>query len=676
MARLDSCWLTEGKSIITLALPMIFLTLFPYSANSQMQTLHDHTLAEIANQRNQSEGVAQIATGEGPEYVQVDTLRARVYVTNKVSNTVSVIDGDDNINVKDIPVGKMPSRLTIDPLRNIIYVLNLNNDTVSVVDGDSNLKVKDIPVGFGPYDSDIDFPPSYVYVVNFASDTISVINTTTNNRIKEIPVGDEPTNVASLGKYVYVTNSGDGTVSVIDKGNYNKIKDIPVGIHPSVIGGFIIDPTVSRGGVLVPTILEENRYMYVGGHYSVSVIDIINNEKIKDIPVANGNYADIYDMKIDQSTKTVYAANRYSDTVSVINGTGFTKIKDIPVGVNPVDIEIGKDASIELPATVYVANHDSDTVSVINGTGFTKIKDIPVGDAPSDIAVDDVTHTIYVANTASGGISVIDGISNEVVAGIQVMINPINAGHISCNNVETPTNQYFYVSSGTRCTAIPNQDFAFTDWIENFDNNSTRIISTSQLRYSFFSPLLEILGWVGANDTSATMNITAFGDFTANFKQLPPPIPSEYITIIFTVIIGSVGGSVLIPHFIKYNSKRKETKNVNGFHRQIAALDEDKRLNEKDTKLLDKVKKNISSAYSLGKFNKDYYDNLNNEISIVYKKIYSKQIELLICLTNKEDKIKFSNKIQTDIHNAFSDGKLNENHYTILKNQLAEIQSS
>ena len=45
----------------------------------------------------------------------------------------------------------------------------------------------------------------------------------------------------------------------------------------------------------------------------------------------------------------------------------------------------------------------------------------------------------------------------------------------------------------------------------------------------------------------ATLNITKFGSFTANFKALPPSIPSEYIATLFTVVVTAFVGTWLIP---------------------------------------------------------------------------------------------------------------------------------
>jgi len=52
---------------------------------------------------------------------------------------------------------------------------------------------------------------------------------------------------------------------------------------------------------------------------------------------------------------------------------------------------------------------------------------------------------------------------------------------------------------------------------------------------------------LGANDTSASFDVSQYGTFTANFKRIPPPVPAEYWASLFTVIATALVGSLLIP---------------------------------------------------------------------------------------------------------------------------------
>jgi YVTN family beta-propeller protein len=60
--------------------------------------------------------------------------------------------------------------------------------------------------------------------------------------------------------------------------------------------------------------------------------------------------------------------------------SGVNKSSQIDVGRSPSNIVISFDK-------VYVLNYDSNTLSVINKSNNTKIREIPVGDNPSDIDI-------------------------------------------------------------------------------------------------------------------------------------------------------------------------------------------------------------------------------------------------------------------------------------------------
>src|ERR1700739_4288068 len=63
------------------------------------------------------------------------------YVTNFISNDVSVIDTTTNMVVARIPVGYRPQGVAVTPDGQHAYVANANSDTVSVIDTTTNTVV-------------------------------------------------------------------------------------------------------------------------------------------------------------------------------------------------------------------------------------------------------------------------------------------------------------------------------------------------------------------------------------------------------------------------------------------------------------------------------------------------------------------------------------------------------
>jgi YVTN family beta-propeller protein len=346
----------------------------------------------------------------------------------------------------------------------------------------------------------------------------------------------------------------------------------------------------------------------------------------------------------------------------------FKKTSYVDVGERPLTIAVNNIAQ-----TVYVANQDSDSVSVISAENNTKIKDIPVGDYPIAIAIDGDTDTVYVANSGSNSVSVIDGVTNKIVAGIMLNVNPFNSGYIECDRLISPTSQYFYVWSGAECIAKPNKGFEFLSWEENLKNNSAQVLKVSPSA----SPLDAIADFfnIKSDEPEAKLNITKFGSFTANFKELPAPVPTEYWTGLYTVVISSIVGW-FIPGIVSSITRKRQLNNVGGFHKHITSLYDDKQLDKKDIESLDKIKRDISNAYSTGKIGNEHHDNLNNEISMLYQEVFKKEIDSLNSSTNNEDKIKLLNKIHSDIEDAYSKEKVTEKHYNLLKEKISDYENS
>jgi YVTN family beta-propeller protein len=617
------------------------------------QDLHGQTLYEVVN--SESNENVQIDVDNFPDAIAINQDTNTIYVANRDSNTVSVISAENNTKITDISVRKSPSAIDINQDTNTIYVANAGSNTVSVISGENNTIIKDIPVGYYPRDIGVDESLGIVYVANLYSNTVSAIFAENNTKIGEegedIPVGDFP---AAIGVHkflgtVYVANSGSNTVSVISGEDHTKITTIPVGDSPTDIG----------------------------------VLDILYSNNPHDITST---------INITNVSDRVYVANRGSNTVSVISAENNTKIgEDIPVGHYPAAVGVLNDEILiniqeDIPSTVYVANFYSNTVSVISAENNTKIgEDIPVGNKPSAIDINQYTNATYVANSDSDGVSVIDARANKVVAGITFQVDPFNAGYIVCRRnsdgltTTSPIGQYTFVYPGDKCTAKPNKGFEFSSWEENLGGNATRLVNVSRPASSLDS-FLEFLGIKSSSDKpEAKLDITKFGTFTANFRKLPPAFPPEYLIPLYGIIASTIIGWS-IPSIIGWARSKRDVGKLNYFHKQIASLYGDGKLDEDDIEPLDKLRSSVIDAYSEGKINEKHYESLRNEISTLYEKIFRKKIGDLLDNSNSSSATKKLRQeqltqIRNEVEYAYSEGKISEKHYDLLNKAISNLES-
>ena len=320
---------------------------------------------------------------------------------------------------------------------------------------------------------------------------------------------------------------------------------------------------------------------------------------------------------------------------------------------------------------IYVANSGSRHVSVIDGKENKIIKKVSMPILhPKNIIVNPNDNIIYVSNSGSDTVTVIDGTTDTVMVGVTFNINPFNSGHIKCNNKEYAINQYNRIVPGTQCNAEANNGYQFSNWAQNLGKNSSRTISTSTQSLSWLDSLSNTIGLNPNHNKYANLSITQFGNFTANFEKVPPPIPLEYWIPLYGVIVSSIVGWS-IPSILGWVKTKRQIRIVNQYHRKINSLyADDNKLDENDIKKLDALKTDIKDVYTKGKISDLQYNNLKNEISGLYERIYNSKIDSLNGKVDRANNRIQLSKIKDDLIYAYAEGKITEQHYNLLKDKI------
>ena len=266
--------------------------------------------------------------------------------------------------------------------------------------------------------------------------------------------------------------------------------------------------------------------------------------------------------------------------------------------------------------------------------------------------------------------SVIDGSIDKITAGTTFNIHPANSGGIWCNNKEYPTNTFLYVASDTKCIARPAKDFEFSSWVENLPHNSTVPLNQSAISDSPWNSFLSIFG--KPNDASATFDVNRFGTFTANFKAVPPPVPPEYWIPLYGIIVSTIVGWS-IPSIIGWIKSKTQIRRANQYHKRIHSLYADNNKSYENDKTLDTLKTDIKNAYAEGKISEEHYNNLRDETSILYERAYKNKIDSLNGKIDAENNRIELDEIKNEITDAYAEGKITEEHYTLLKEKIANV---
>jgi YVTN family beta-propeller protein len=153
-------------------------------------------------------------------------------VVNQSTNSVTVLDASNYSVVASIPVGTLPCALAIAPDGSAAYVTNRLSNNISIIDL-ATFQVTNVPVGTFACDVMLTPDGGWAVVSNRLSGNITIIDTALKLPIATVATGTNPQGVAfgPDGTRAYITNAG--SISVVDMSSLTVVEtNIPSGPCP------------------------------------------------------------------------------------------------------------------------------------------------------------------------------------------------------------------------------------------------------------------------------------------------------------------------------------------------------------------------------------------------------------------------------------------------------------
>src|SRR5215211_1860611 len=240
--------------------------------------------------------------------------------------------------------------VAVNPNTNMVYVTATNgsNRVVSIIDGTTNQIVGHIPA----IDAIAANPnTNMVYAASDSENTISIINGTTNQIVGHIPVDYDSTSAIAVNpntNMVYAASDSENTISIINGTTNQIVGHVEINGHS---GDIAIDPVHNR--------------IYAGKVSPNEPIAIIDGDK--NVIVDHIGIGYVTKSIVNPNTNMVYAASKYQNTISIINGTTNQIVGHIPA------IDYNERSAIAVNPntnTIYVTatNGSNRVVSIIDGT--------------------------------------------------------------------------------------------------------------------------------------------------------------------------------------------------------------------------------------------------------------------------------------------------------------------
>ncbi len=649
--------------------------------------------------------------------ISIDPTSNLIFVSERDSNSIHIINGTHNNIEKTITLSDEPINLALNPKTHFLYfhsagcsqlkMLNVNDLITSDLGNSIPINEVGIKTRPFPFSSIVSENSGNVYVIYGDSMVVDIIDGDTDLITGSIAINHTTSAIDIDQRRNIIYASGTNTISVIDAYT-NSV------IHQIVLD----DKTLNIRDILVSPVDGSPRDNYLYVHATDSNLE---NDKILEIYIPEKelintlNLTDFggftFDIHKDilyltnTNTSTIYTDEEPADEIYLNDSSGYfaSNMAVNPLtglvyagddsnvyvldfyfhnvsGVIPVDDFPGDIAINSLTNMLYIADVNRNIVLVVDASTNQRIGSIAVGKSPTSITINPYNNRIYVTNYDSNTISIIDGLTNKVIVGISMNIFPPNAGHISCQGEDVTTGAHIQVEYGTTCVPTSNDGFAFTSWSKNLGYNSSKTIKTFENSISPIDQLMQFLRLKSDDrDISTNLEAVEYGDFVANFRPVPSPIPQEYFIPLYGFMVSSIIGWMIPNIAISVNGKRRR-QNLRSFMVQIDDInkclllvncDNYNNLDSMFAKLND-LTNHVTFAFEKGRISEFHYSLLKNKVSESYEECYRIRINCLnksYDASNKEYGRKLKDTIE-QLDDDYSKGKITESHFTLLKEKI------
>jgi YVTN family beta-propeller protein len=289
-----------------------------------------------------------------------------------------------------------------------VFVANESSNSVTVIDGDSYQVVGTVDArNHATHDLAVSRDGRWLFATNLASGRLSAINTRALETVASIATGDRA-HVVTLtndNRQAWVANIGDNTISIVDTTSFRILGTIGVGKGPTGL-------TFSRDG----------RFAYVSnqGDRTVEIIGTAALKVIKAIPVGTNPH-----FLVLGPDGRIWGTNTGGTDIYVIDPATQDKIASINVGPAPQQIAFGFKGLQGPNAYVTVAGLNRVVVVSADPKNLRILEQIDVGQRPNGISGNREGTRLFVVHEVSNDLKVIDTGSSSVLATVPVGRKPI-----------------------------------------------------------------------------------------------------------------------------------------------------------------------------------------------------------------------------------------------------------
>lgn len=289
----------------------------------------------------------------------------RVFVSNYQDDTVSVIAGDPEREIKIIDVGDSPIGIAARPGGPLVAVVNSTGARVTFIDAARLEIVGRVEVGGVAEHAAFSSDGKLLFVTLPKVRRIAVIDPDTRVVRDSIALERKPKRLAVSpdGRRLYVLlHAREGGVAVVDIATHAVERIVPTGPFPTDFG------LTSDGRRLVVASFDDD---------NVTVIDTVTLEPVATWPVPTG-----LGIVVHPTQPLVYSMDSFDGGVEVLNYATGERIATLMTGEFPTYSTITADGRF-----LYVVNEESDNVAKVDTATNERISRVGVGGEPANAVI-------------------------------------------------------------------------------------------------------------------------------------------------------------------------------------------------------------------------------------------------------------------------------------------------
>ena len=326
-----------------------------------------------------------------------------VFVPNRNSADVAIIDSDSDRLVASVKVGNVPHQVSVSDTLGKMITSNTSDNTVTITDLETLKTLATIRLGNEPEHMEIGPAGNIAAIGNIGEGTVSLISMVENREVRRISGLYEPHNMTFSpdGKLLYVGNLGASFVSVIDVEKGKVINEIAVGENQPMAA--LPGSDDEHQGIINVTRTPDGRLGFAafGDGDVMAVIDLRTQKKLATLKLGD----DPWRAYTTADGRFMIIPNNGDETVSVFSTVApFKEVARLKGAADMTGINTGW-----FETTAFIISRGDDKVVILDLVNMKNIGeiDLPGGSPETAVTSPDGTK-LYVALSGTNEVAVID----------------------------------------------------------------------------------------------------------------------------------------------------------------------------------------------------------------------------------------------------------------------------